>query len=78
MKRLLFTLVFLACHASAATTRYLVRPVYSNIGFSIVKWGVLKEEGRSASSMARSIRSGAVRSVAHRCRRAGREPRHEK
>jgi len=45
MKRLLFALVFLACHAHAATTRYLVRPVYSNVAFSIVKWGVLKEEG---------------------------------
>jgi len=45
MKRLLFALALVACHAHAATTRYLVRPVYSNVGFSIVKWGVLKEEG---------------------------------
>src|SRR5437762_12576555 len=45
MRRLLLVLLFAAAHASAATTRYLVRPVYSNVGFSIVKWGVLKEEG---------------------------------
>ncbi len=45
MKRLLILFLFAAAHASAATTRYLVRPVYSNVGFSIVKWGVLKEEG---------------------------------
>lgn len=45
MKRLFLVLLFAACHAHAATNRYLVRPVYSNVGFSIVKWGVLKEEG---------------------------------
>ena len=45
MKRLFFALALVACHAHAATTRYLVRPVYSNVGFSIVKWGVLKEQG---------------------------------
>ena len=45
MRRLLLVLLFAAAHARAATTRYLVRPVYSNVGFSIVKWGVLKEEG---------------------------------
>jgi polyisoprenoid-binding protein YceI len=45
MKRLLVALALCACHANAATTRYLVRPVYSNVAFSIVKWGVLKEEG---------------------------------
>jgi len=44
MKRLLLVLFF-ATNAGAATTRYLVRPVYSNVGFSIVKWSVLKEEG---------------------------------
>ena len=31
--------------------RYLVRPVYSNVGFSIVKWGVLKEEGHALWSL---------------------------
>ena len=45
MKRVLFAILFVAAHAHAASTRYLVRPVYSNVGFSIVKWGVLKEEG---------------------------------
>ena len=44
MKRL-FLLLFVAANAGAAPARYLVRPVYSNVGFSIVKWGVLKEEG---------------------------------
>lgn len=44
MKRLLL-LLFFAANAAAAPARYLVRPVYSNVGFSIVKWGVLKEEG---------------------------------
>jgi polyisoprenoid-binding protein YceI len=44
MKRLLL-LLFVAANAGAAPARYLVRPVYSNVGFSIVKWGVLKEEG---------------------------------
>lgn len=28
------------------STRYLLRPVYSNVRFAIVKWGVLKEEGQ--------------------------------
>src|SRR5204863_8348201 len=45
MRRLLFVLL-LAAPLSAETVRYQVRPVYSNIGFSIVKWGVLKEEGQ--------------------------------
>lgn len=45
MKRIAFSLMFLAAAARAESTRYLVRPVYSNVGFSIVKWGVLKEEG---------------------------------
>ncbi|HKS23226.1 MAG TPA: YceI family protein [Thermoanaerobaculia bacterium] len=44
MKRLLL-LLFFATNVAAAPARYLVRPVYSNVGFSIVKWGVLKEEG---------------------------------
>ena len=45
MKRLLFAVALLACRAHAGTAHYLVRPVYSNVGFSIVKWSVLKEEG---------------------------------
>lgn len=45
MRRLLLLLLF-AAPLSAETIRYQVRPVYSNIGFSIVKWGVLKEEGQ--------------------------------
>lgn len=46
MKRVAAALVFLAAQSvSAATTRYLIRPVYTSIRFSIVKWGVLKEEG---------------------------------
>jgi polyisoprenoid-binding protein YceI len=45
MRRFLFILL-LAAPLSAETVRYQVRPVYSNIGFSIVKWGVLKEEGQ--------------------------------
>ncbi|HYS56210.1 MAG TPA: YceI family protein [Thermoanaerobaculia bacterium] len=45
MQRLLI-LFFVACPLAAETTRYQVRPVYSNVGFSIVKWGVLKEEGQ--------------------------------
>jgi polyisoprenoid-binding protein YceI len=44
MKRLL-VLLFFAASAHAESTRYLIRPVYSSVGFSIVKWGVLKEEG---------------------------------
>ena len=46
MKRLLAVLILFANHSAyAETTRYLVRPVYTSIRFSIVKWGVLKEEG---------------------------------
>ena len=46
MKRLIAVLIFVAAQSgSAATTRYLIRPVYTSIRFSIVKWGVLKEEG---------------------------------
>lgn len=29
----------------AAPTRYVVRPTYSSIRFTIVKWGVIKDEG---------------------------------
>ncbi len=45
MKPLIVALLFAAACANAAPVRYLVRPTYSNVGFSIVKWGVLKEEG---------------------------------
>jgi polyisoprenoid-binding protein YceI len=47
MKRhlILAGLLFIACGARAETTRYQIRPVYTSIRFSIVKWGVLKEEG---------------------------------
>ena len=43
--RHLLLLFFVAVPLAAEMTRYQVRPVYSNVGFSIVKWGVLKEEG---------------------------------
>ena len=45
MKRLLLLLLALSAPVFAENVRYQVRPVYSNIRFSIVKWGVLKEEG---------------------------------
>src|SRR5215212_1721241 len=44
MKRLLAILLF-CFPLAAAPTRYEVKPIYSNVRFSIVKWGVLKEEG---------------------------------
>ena len=44
--RHLLLLFFVAVPLAAEMTRYQVRPVYSNVGFSIVKWGVLKEEGQ--------------------------------
>ncbi|MDQ6799420.1 MAG: YceI family protein [Acidobacteriota bacterium] len=44
--RRLFCILLFAAPLSADTARYQVRPVYSTIGFSIVKWGVLKEEGQ--------------------------------
>ena len=44
MKRLPAILLF-ALPRTAATTRYEIKPVYSTVRFSIVKWGVLKEEG---------------------------------
>jgi polyisoprenoid-binding protein YceI len=31
---------------TAGPTRYLIRPVYSNVRFAIVKWAVIKEEGQ--------------------------------
>src|SRR5437879_1609898 len=43
MKRLLI-LFLVAFPLPAETTRYQVRPVYSNVGFSIVKCVVWKEE----------------------------------
>jgi polyisoprenoid-binding protein YceI len=45
MKRALLLLLLLATPLSAETTRYLVRPTYSSVRFSIVKWGVIKDEG---------------------------------
>ena len=47
MKRLLIAvaIVFTSHSLLAETTRYLIRPTYTNIRFSIVKWGVLKQEG---------------------------------
>src|SRR5882762_9220010 len=45
MRRLLLILL-VAAPLSAENVRYQVRPVYSNVGFSIVKWGVLKEEAQ--------------------------------
>jgi polyisoprenoid-binding protein YceI len=44
MKRLLL-LLLIALPLAAETTRYQVRPVYSSVRFSIVKWGVIKDEG---------------------------------
>lgn len=38
-------LVLLALPLCAEPARYYVKPVYTSIRFSIVKWGVLKEEG---------------------------------
>ena len=45
MKRTLLVLALLALPVCAAPTRYYVKPVYTSLRFSIVKWGVLKEEG---------------------------------
>ena len=45
MKRLALFLLLAATTANAEVTRYLVRPTYTSIRFSIVKWGVMKEEG---------------------------------
>jgi polyisoprenoid-binding protein YceI len=45
MKRVALLLLTLALPVCAEPTRYYVKPVYTSIRFSIVKWGVLKEEG---------------------------------
>jgi len=46
MRRIaLLLLLTCALRAHAETTRYLIRPIYTSVRFSIVKWGVLKEEG---------------------------------
>ncbi len=45
MKRVALLLLLLALPVCADPTHYYVKPVYTNIRFSIVKWGVLKEEG---------------------------------
>ncbi|HEY2324142.1 MAG TPA: YceI family protein [Thermoanaerobaculia bacterium] len=45
MKRLALLLLLAATTANAEVTRYLVRPTYTSIRFSIVKWSVMKEEG---------------------------------
>jgi polyisoprenoid-binding protein YceI len=44
MKRATLLLLF-ALPLCAEPTRYYVKPVYTSVRFSIVKWGVLKEEG---------------------------------
>jgi polyisoprenoid-binding protein YceI len=41
----LLLLLLVAPRLAAAPTRYLVRPTYSSVRFSIVKWTVMKEEG---------------------------------
>ncbi len=45
MKRIALILLLAATSARAEAIRYLVRPTYTSIRFSIVKWGVMKEEG---------------------------------
>src|SRR2546430_1086072 len=45
MKRAALLLLILALPVCAAPTQYHVKPVYTSLRFSIVKWGVLKEEG---------------------------------
>jgi len=44
MKRLVLLFV-MAVPVFAQAARYVVRPTYTSIRFSIVKWGVFKEEG---------------------------------
>jgi len=45
MKRIALILLLATTPARAEAIRYLVRPTYTSIRFSIVKWGVMKEEG---------------------------------
>jgi polyisoprenoid-binding protein YceI len=45
MKRAMLLLALLALPVCGSPTRYYVKPVYTSLRFSIVKWGVLKEEG---------------------------------
>jgi len=45
VKRALLLLALLTLPVCAQPTRYSVKPVYTSLRFSIVKWGVLKEEG---------------------------------
>jgi polyisoprenoid-binding protein YceI len=45
MKPAALLLMLLALPVCGEPTRYYVKPVYTSIRFSIVKWGVLKEEG---------------------------------
>jgi polyisoprenoid-binding protein YceI len=45
MKRAALLLMLLALPVCGEPTRYYVKPVYTSLRFSIVKWGVLKEEG---------------------------------
>ncbi|HEY8134385.1 MAG TPA: YceI family protein [Thermoanaerobaculia bacterium] len=46
MRRALLFLFLITTPLAADTARYQVRPTYSNIRFSIVKWSVMKEEGQ--------------------------------
>jgi polyisoprenoid-binding protein YceI len=45
MRRLLPLLLLIAAPLTAEMTRYVIRPTYSSVRFSIVKWGVIKDEG---------------------------------
>ena len=45
MKRGVLLLILLALPVCAQQSRFYVKPVYTSLRFSIVKWGVLKEEG---------------------------------
>ena len=45
MKPAALLLMLLALPVCGEPTRYYVKPVYTSLRFSIVKWGVLKEEG---------------------------------
>ena len=77
--RRLFLILLIAAPLSAETVRYQVRPVYSNIGFSIVKWGVLKEEGQFREFNGTLDYDPFTSAAgARRCHRAIGEPRHEK